>query len=200
VIIRGLIQPTNQLPHIKRNSKMFERSHRKPTVTVRKAFPKDVDLLAQLGKRCFYEAFNDVTAPDDMQAYLESTFQKTAIETQLLDERSLIFIADVGGDPAGYVYAHSAITPRCVRDTAAIKLERLYLRKRYYGRAVGDALMQATIEESRSRGYLSVWLSSWELNERANAFYEKWQFKVVGNQKFTVGRDIQNDFILSRKL
>jgi ribosomal protein S18 acetylase RimI-like enzyme len=60
--------------------------------------------------------------------------------------------------------------------------------------------MQATIEESRSRGYLSVWLSSWELNERANAFYEKWQFKVVGNQKFTVGRDIQNDFILSRKL
>ncbi len=60
--------------------------------------------------------------------------------------------------------------------------------------------MQISVKESRSRGYQSVWLSSWELNDRANAFYKKWQFKVVGSQKFTVGSDIQNDFILSRKL
>ena len=161
----------------------------------------DVELLIQLGKRCFYEAFNDVTTPADMEAYIASTFQKTAIENQLMDERSLIFIAEVGADPAaGYVYSHPAIKPQCVSDKAAIKLERLYLRKRYYGRAVGDALMQISIEESRSRGYHSVWLSSWELNDRANAFYKKWGFKVAGKQQFTVGSDIQNDFILRRKL
>jgi len=179
---------------------MSGKSNRKFDISVRKALPKDLDLLIKLGKRCFYEAFADVTTPDDMQAYLSSTFQKTAIKTQLLDERSLIFIADVGADPAGYVYSYPAVPPQCISDKSAIKLERLYLRKRYYGRAVGDALMQTSVEESRSRGYHSVWLSSWELNDRANAFYKKWQFKAVGNQKFTVGSDIQNDFILSRKL
>ena len=167
---------------------------------MRKALATDADLLVKLGKRCFYEAFNDVTAPDDMEAYLRATFQKTAIENQLVDDRSLIFIAEVDADPAGYVYSHPASPPECVSDKAAIKLERLYLRKRYYGRAVGDALMQISIEESRSRGYQSIWLSSWELNDRANAFYKKWGFKVVGNQKFTVGSDIQNDFILSREV
>jgi len=179
---------------------MAGKSDKKFNISVRKAFPKDVDLLIQLGKRCFYEAFSDVTAPDDMEAYLTSIFQKTAIANQLRDERSLIFIAEVGADPAGYVYSHPAIPPQGGSDKAAIKLERLYLRKRYFGRAVGDALMQISIEESRFRGYQSVWLSSWELNDRANAFYKKWGFKVVGNQKFTVGSDIQNDFILSRKL
>jgi len=117
-----------------------------------------------------------------------------------MNKRSLIFIADVGADPAGYVYSHPAVTPQCVSDKAAIKLERLYLRKLYYGRAVGDALMQISIEESRRRGYQSIWLSSWELNGRANAFYNKWGFKIVGNQKFAVGSDIQNDLILSRNI
>ena len=167
---------------------------------IRKALPEDVDLLIKLGRRCFYEAFNDVTAPDDMAAYLTASFQKSEIENQLMDDRSLIFIADVAADPAGYVYSHPAITPECVSDKAAIQLERLYLRKRYYGRAVGDALMQISLKESRCRGYQSVWLSSWELNDRANAFYKKWEFKAVGHQKFTVGSDIQNDFILRRKL
>jgi ribosomal protein S18 acetylase RimI-like enzyme len=60
--------------------------------------------------------------------------------------------------------------------------------------------MQTCIEQSRSRGYKTIWLSSWELNDRANAFYKKWGFKVVGSQKFTVGSDVQNDFILSREL
>jgi len=179
---------------------MSGNSIEKFNIAVRKASPRDVDLLIQLGKRCFYEAFNEVTAPDDMQAYLKATFQKTAIENQLMDERSLIFIAEAGADRAGYVYSHPAVPPPCVREKAAIKLERLYLRKRYYGRAVGDALMQISIEKSRSRGYQSIWLSSWELNDRANAFYRKWGFKVVGNQTFTVGSDIQNDFILRRKL
>ena len=65
---------------------------------VRKALPMDVDLLIMLGKRCFYEAFNEVTAPEDMEAYITSTFQKSEIENQLIDGRSLIYIAEIGSD------------------------------------------------------------------------------------------------------
>ena len=168
--------------------------------TIRKALSTDVDLLVELGKRCFYEAFNEVTAPHDMEAYLGSTFQRSNIEKQFDDDQSLIFIAEIDSDPAGYIYSHPAGVPECVEDKAALKLERIYLRKRYYGLAIGDALMHTTMEEARSLGYRSVWLSSWELNDRANAFYKKWKFKVVGHQNFTVGSDIQKDFILSCKL
>lgn len=170
------------------------------TGTIRKALPADLNLLIDLGKSCFYEAFNEVTAPHDMAAYMNSTFQTSNIEKQLNGDQSLIFIAEIDSDPAGYVYFHPAVRPDCVEDKTAVKLERIYLRKRYYGLAVGDALMYTTIEEARSRGYRSVWLSSWELNDRANAFYNKWKFEVVGHQKFIVGNDVQNDFILGREL
>jgi ribosomal protein S18 acetylase RimI-like enzyme len=179
------------MSHIKEN--IFNGS-------VRKALSFDADLLVELGKRCFHEAFHDVTAPDDMEAYLTATFQKSKIEAQIRDDRTLIFIAEMDAEPAGYACSYPAVTPECVTDKPAIKLERIYLREKHYGRAVGDALMQTTLKESRSRGYQSIWLSSWELNDRANAFYHKWKFEIVGSQKFTVGSDVQNDFILSRKI
>jgi ribosomal protein S18 acetylase RimI-like enzyme len=168
--------------------------------TIRKAISRDLEMLIELGKRSFYEAFSEVTAPDDMKEYLTDTFQKTQINKQLKNEQALIFIAEIGSDPAGYVYFHPATPPECVKDKDAIKLERIYLLRHYYGWGVGDALMQTCIEQSRSRGFETIWLSSWELNDRANAFYNKWGYKVVGSQQFTVGTDIQNDFILSRKL
>ena len=168
--------------------------------TVRKAYPEDLDRLITLGKRSFYEAFYDVTAPDDMETYIETNFQKKEIETQLRDKRSLTLIAEIDSDPAGYGYFFPSATPVCVEDKAAIQLVRLYLRRRYYGCGVGDALMSAGLKETRSYGYHSVWLSSWELNDRANAFYKKWGFDIIGRQQFTVGSDIQNDYILSRKI
>ena len=183
-----------------RNDQVSGKTEKEFTVTIRKALPKDVELLIKLGKRCFYEAFNDMTAPEDMAAYLTSTFQESEIKCQVTDDRSLFYIAEIDSNPAGYVYSHPAIAPDCVKNEAAIKLERIYLRKQYYGCGVADTLMQTAIDESRFRGYQVIWLSSWELNDRANAFYKKWEFKVVGRQKFTVGSDIQNDYILSRKL
>ena len=178
-------------------SRQFEKEFKG---TVRQAMSSDDASLTELGKQAFYEAFSEVTAPDDMTAYIESTFTKTQIRNQIEDERSLFFIAEMDSAPAGYAYSYPTIAPDCIKASMAIQLVRLYLRKQYYGRMVGDALMQTTIDRSRSCGYQSIWLSSWELNHRANAFYKRWQFEVVGRQKFTVGSDIQNDYILSRKI
>jgi GNAT superfamily N-acetyltransferase len=168
--------------------------------SVRQATAADAALLAELGKQSFYEAFCEMTSPEDMAAYLQSAFNTADIEDQIMDERSIFFIADADELAAGYVYACPTAAPDCIRDTTAIQLVRLYLRKKFYGRAVGDALMQVVIDRSRACGYQSIWLSSWELNHRANAFYSKWQFEIVGRQKFTVGSDIQDDYILSRKI
>jgi len=168
--------------------------------SLRQATASDANLLTELGRQSFYEAFCDMTAPEDMTAYMQSVFNKEKIEVQIRDERSLVFIAELEAQAVGYAYACPTAAPACIKDTTAIQLVRLYLRKKYYGRAAGDALMHMVIDRSRSSGYRSIWLSSWELNHRANAFYKKWQFEIVGRQKFIVGKDIQSDYILSRKI
>jgi ribosomal protein S18 acetylase RimI-like enzyme len=166
---------------------------------VRQATALDAGLLTELGKRSFYEAFSDQTTPQDMQAHLNTAFNKKEIETQLTDAHSLFIIVEMQSEPAGYAFLYPTIPPNCIKDTTTIQLVRFYLLKKYYGRGVGNALMRTCIKESRAGGHQSIWLSSWELNQRANSFYKKWQFKIVGRQKFTVGSDIQNDFIFMRR-
>ena len=171
-----------------------------PDTVIRTAARQDAELLVKLSKQTFYEAFAGQTAPDDMAAYLQSTFAIDKVKAELDDKDSLYLIAELEADPMGYAYLSKPQPPGCIEDPDAIQLTRLYLRKKGYGLGVGNSLMQACLNESIARGYRTVWLSSWELNGRANAFYKRWHFKVAGYQKFVVGSDVQDDYIFIRDL
>ena len=135
-----------------------------------------------------------------MQMHLRSTFSFNETAAKLKDDNSLFFACEQDSAPVGYAFLYPTRIPDCVKDTDAIQLIRFYLLKKYYGRGVGNVLMQHCLNSAHAGGYRSVWLSSWELNHRANAFYRKWNFKVVGRQKFKVGDDIQNDYIFTREV
>lgn len=171
-----------------------------PETTVRTAGSTDVNLLVELGRTSFYEAFAEQTAPQDMEAHLQKAFDAAEIKERLTDNRAVFLIAEADASAAGYAYLHQEEPPDCVTSPNPIQLVRFYLRKDYYGRNVGNSLMAACLDTVRSKGYRSVWLSTWELNHRANAFYKKWGFEIVGEAKFTVGSDVQNDFIFARRI
>ncbi len=165
---------------------------------IRTAGPSDAELLVELGRVSFYEAFSEETAAPDMADYLQTAFKVEDIKAQLNNGQSLFIIIEIDASAAGYAYLHPGIPPDCVKDPDTIQLVRLYLRRKYYAHDIGNTLMKACLAEALARGYRSVWLSSWELNRRANSFYKKWNFRIVGRTKFKVGSDIQNDFIFTR--
>ena len=171
-----------------------------PEINIRNAGPTDLDLLVELGKLSFYEAFAEETAPQDLADHLQTAFKVEDIKAQLNSDQSIFIILEMDASAAGYAYLQPQTPPDCVKDPDTIQLVRLYLRRKYYGRDVGNTLMKACLEEALLRGYRSVWLSSWELNHRANSFYKKWEFQIVGSAKFKVGSDIQNDFIFTRSI
>ena len=179
---------------------MKSKSTESPEVRIRLAGPGDANLLGELGRASFYEAFSEQTAPKDMENHLQNAFKLDEIRKQVDNDQTLFLIVEVNTIAAGYAYLNPDSPPGCVRDPNPIQLVRFYLRKAYYGRNIGYTLMKACFEMSLSRGFKSVWLSTWELNHRANAFYKKWEFEVVGRAKFTVGSDVQNDFIFARRI
>lgn len=179
---------------------MGTKSFKLPEISVRVAGQVDAELLVALGRASFFEAFAEQTAPQDMEDHLAKVFQPDEIRRQLDHDQALFLIAEISSADAGYAYLHPQNPPDCVKTPHPIQLIRFYLRKDYYGRNVGATLMKACLEIARERGFQSVWLSTWELNHRANAFYRKWGFKIVGQAKFTVGSDVQNDFIFARSI
>jgi ribosomal protein S18 acetylase RimI-like enzyme len=60
--------------------------------------------------------------------------------------------------------------------------------------------MGACIEEARQSGYETLWLGVWKRNEGAQNFYRKWGFSGVGTKEFVVGKDVQKDLIMERRL
>ncbi len=168
------------------------------TITIRRATVEDADLLTDLGEKTFLEAFGSRMAASDMRAHMAKTYSVNRAASELVDPRSIFLIASIEGEDGGYARLLADESHECIGDASAIELVRFYTAKKFWGRDVGPALMEACLDAARRKGCSTIWLSSWKLNDRANAFYRKWGFEVVGEQPFVVGDDVQEDYILAR--
>jgi diamine N-acetyltransferase len=168
--------------------------------TIRNARATDAGLLAELGRRTFEDTFSGDNTPEDMAAYVASSFSVTQQSDELADPASVFLIAEVGGVAAGYAKLHAGKTAKAIEGAKPIELVRLYVLHEWLGRGVGEALMRACLAEARSAGYETIWLGVWERNARAQAFYRKWNFRAVGEHVFQLGSDSQRDIVMEREV
>lgn len=143
------------------------------SVTIRRASIEDAALLGKLGKKTFSEAFKSLTSEADLAAHLAETFSFKQLSLELTDTDSTFLIASIRSEPVGYTKLQAGQAPDCVSTKPVIELVRLYTLKKWWGRGVGAALMENCLDVARQKGYTAIWLSSWKLNDRANAFYRK---------------------------
>jgi ribosomal protein S18 acetylase RimI-like enzyme len=165
-------------------------------LAIRRGTAVDARLLAELGARTFSDTFATDNTAGDMAAYLASAFNPTQQAAELADPRCSFLIAETNGVAVGYAMLRSGNAPACVSGNKAIELVRLYVSQESLGRGVGADLMQSCIGEVKQRGYTTLWLGVWENNQRARAFYRKWNFHEVGTHVFQLGEDPQTDILM----
>ena len=100
----------------------------------------------------------------------------------------------------GYALLRAGETPVSVAGPGAVELVRLYADHVVIGRGVGSALMQASLDEARSRGFETVWLAVWDRNEAAQRFYRRWGFEEAGSVGFPLGDLMLRDLMLERSV
>ena len=167
---------------------------------IRCARIEDAKLLAELGAQTFAETFTEDNTPENMAAYLAASFSLQKLTAELTDPLSIFFIAEVDGHAAGYAKLHSGKALVGVGGQKPIELVRLYVSRKWFGRGVGQALMQRCMNEAREKGFQTIWLGVWERNSRALAFYRKWNFREVGEHIFQLGSDSQRDILMQRAI
>jgi ribosomal protein S18 acetylase RimI-like enzyme len=168
-----------------------------PVPAIRRATAKDAALLADLGRRTFAETFGPDNTPEDMAAYLDGAFGPEIQAAELADPCTTFFVADIEGAAAGYAQLRSGNTPEVTGENP-IEVVRFYASKEWIGHGVGPALMRACLDEAHRAGFQTLWLGVWERNARAQAFYRKWGFRVVGAHVFQLGSDPQTDLLMER--
>jgi|SRR5215472_12997459 len=167
-------------------------------VTIRRANREDAGLLAELGARTFAQTFAADNTPEDMAAYVAASFNLAQQTDEVTDPATTFLIAEVDCVATGYAQLHAGEPAEGVDGPKPVELARLYVSREWLGRGVGEALMRACVAEARQAGHRTIWLGVWERNGRAQAFYRKWNFRVVGEHVFQLGSDAQKDFVMER--
>jgi ribosomal protein S18 acetylase RimI-like enzyme len=170
------------------------------TPQIRAATVADAEMLTDLAARTFYDAFADMNTPQNMQAYMSKAFTVPQLTAELSDPQAKFLIAEVDGVAAGYAKLSPGNVPASVTGSNPIELVRLYVDRKFLGSGIGNDLMQACLDEARNLGHRSIYLGVWEHNHRAQSFYFRWNFRVVGSQIFQMGDDPQMDWLMERGL
>ncbi len=173
---------------------------------VRSAAPVDVDALAELAALTFPLACPPHTTDEAKAAHIAEHLGPESFRGYLADPDRLLFVAEDGdgrvvgytmlvvGEPADADVA-AAITTR-----PTIELSKVYTHPDVHGGGVAAALMAASIDAARELGVSAMWLGVNQENARANRFYEKHGFALVGTKRFLVGDRFEDDFVRERVL
>jgi ribosomal protein S18 acetylase RimI-like enzyme len=196
-----------------------------PELALRTAGPDDAPALAALAEHVFRDTFGPHNTAEDMDAYCRAAFAIDHVRHELTDREYHTVLAIAHGELAGYAQLRATAPPPCVTGPAALdptagsaprpageavgvptprlaalELKRLYVDRRWHGGGLAAALLDRAIAIAVQRGARTLYLSVWQHNHRAIAFYAKHGFVRVGVAEFTLGRDVQLDPVMVRPL
>lgn len=169
-------------------------------LALRSARPDDAPALAAFAEHVFRDTFGPHNRAEDMDAYCRAAFAIDHVQHELADRDYHTELAVAGGELAGYAQLRAAAPPPCVAGPAPVELKRLYVDRRWHGGGVAHALLDRAIAIAAQRGARTLYLSVWQHNHRAIAFYVKHGFVQVGVSEFQLGADVQFDPVMERPL
>ncbi|MGI4749507.1 MAG: GNAT family N-acetyltransferase [Janthinobacterium lividum] len=171
-----------------------------PEITIRKVNPEEAAEFAKLGADLFSETFAEFNNPQDMAQYLAESFSVEKIIQELSDPAVYCFYADKNSMPIGCMKVILNQTDASFTGIKTAELSRLYVAKAYHNQKVGASLMQFAIDFALKNQAQKLILGVWENNQKAINFYHKWGFVKTGVLQFKLGNDIQQDWLMEKKL
>lgn len=161
--------------------------------TYRDANAADAEALAAFAEATFTDTFGHLYPPEDLAAYVEAKYRAHVVAAELADAETRYRLALQDDVIVGY--CKMGVVDMEVDATGALELHRLYVDPATKGAGVAQTLMDEALAWARGKGAKAMYLSVWENNARAQAFYRRYGFEHVGEHKFMVGRVADRDFI-----
>ena len=168
------------------------------SITYRTAERADAATLDCLFDKVFCDTFAHLYRPEDLSAFL-SSFGISDWEEQLDDPAFACLLAEVDGEPAGYVKL-GPLKLLVETNGQALLLDQLYVLKAHHGAGIAQHLMDWAIEEASRRGATRIYLTVFVDNHRARRFYDRYGFEAVGRYDFMVGNQADEDIIMRKML
>ena len=167
------------------------------TATIRQCTSDVAGLICSLGMTTFRDTFAADNSQENMEDYLLHSFSSELIKSQLSESESVLLLASVDCTPAAYMQLSTGKAQTEQFGDTSIEIERLYVLSDFKRHGLGTLLVNQAFERARNQRLSKIWLGVWEHNEPAQRFYQAMGFKRTGEHTFTLGADIQTDWIMT---
>ncbi len=172
---------------------------------IREATIEDAEAIAALGRRTFVETFVEdfeIPYPEaDLRAHLEKSYDVERHRARLADPREAWWVAEREPEGiVGFAVAGPCGLPHPDIGPSDLELARLYVAREAQGRGVGPALLERALRWMEARGARTQWVGAWSGNDRAQRLYRRHGFEKAGEYDYPVGRWLDREHILRRRV
>lgn len=164
--------------------------------TLQKIGSEDAVSLQHISRTTFKETFSEHNTEEDLNKYLAEQLSIKKLEEELNNPNTSFYFALDNNQIVGYLKLNWLNAQTELIDHAAFEIERIYVLKEYFGKGLGQFLLDNAIQIGKEFKPTYIWLGVWEMNTRAIRFYEKNGFTVFSSHLFTLGNDIQTDLLM----
>ncbi|WP_202707720.1 GNAT family N-acetyltransferase [Sporosalibacterium faouarense] len=169
-------------------------------INIKKCTIEDVHKLKEISYETFNETFKDQNSPENINAYLERSFNLKQLEKELSNNYSKFFFIYFNDELAGYLKVNINDAQTEEMGDELLEVERIYIKNRFQKHGLGKYLLNKALEIAKKLDKKKIWLGVWEENENAIAFYKKMGFVQTDAHSFYMGDEEQTDYIMIKKL
>ena len=169
-------------------------------ITIIEVDTSQLKALQVISTQTFSETFTVHNTEEDMNNYIESSFNLANLKSQLDNNNSKFYFALDGENVVGYLKVNWGVAQTELQDPTSIEVERIYVLKSHHGKNVGVALYEKALSVAKAFNFEFIWLGVWEKNERAIQFYKKNGLVEFDKHLFKLGNDVQTDILMKCNL
>lgn len=163
---------------------------------IQRATLQNLPDVQNIGRQTFFETFRDTNTSNNLEKYLNENFNTLQLTKEFKNQGSGFYLAFINNLIVGYLKINTGNAQTEFNNHDEIEIERIYVLKAYWGKSVGQSLLDFALNLAHQMTKRVVWLGVWEKNSRAIRFYEKNGFAVFGKHAFQVGEDLQTDILM----
>jgi len=170
-------------------------------IKIKKAKEADIDVLALLGRVTWAESHGHyIEDKNNLLKYLDENFSVSKTKQNIKNSKNIFYIMYVDDLPVGYTKLVVNAINESVASQNNCRLERIFILDDFIPLKIGHQLLTFVEERAKELRLDTMWLSVYIKNKRAIRFYERNEFKNVGELNFLVSGKKYENIIFSKKI
>ncbi len=161
----------------------------------------DTEVLALLGRITWAESHGHyIDDKNNLLKYLNLNFSISKTKQEINNSKNLFYIIYVDDLPVGYAKLVVNAINESVASQNNCRLERIFIQNEFIPLKIGQQLLTFVEEKAKELQLDTMWLTVYIKNKRAIRFYERNEFKNVGELNFLVNGKEYENIVFSKKI